>query len=273
MYRISCFADEISSDFKTQLSVMRECGIRFLELRSAWDTGVLELGAAQVREIKTMLAGEGVSVSCIGSAVGKTGIDTPPETVLDSLKKAVDMAHTMGTMYVRTFSFFSEGKDFESNQKRITGRLAQMTRTAEERNIVLLNENEKDVFTDTSPRCLAAVRAVNSKHFRCAFDMSNFRGVGERPFDQSLRLLFPYVEYVHVKDSKNAGGAKVPAGEGDAQVREVMDALKGREGMFLSLEPHLVTAGQFRGFSGPEQFKTAHRALTAILEQLRIDYC
>lgn len=272
MYRISCFADEIASDVKTQLAVMRECGIRYLELRSAWDTGVLSLSAAQVREIKAMLAGEGAAVSCIGSAVGKVSLDAPFEETEESLQKAIDVAHAMGAGYVRTFSFFAEGKDFESNQGRIVDRLARMAQIAEDQTIVLLNENEKDVLTDTSPRCLAAVRAVNSKSFRCAFDMSNFRSAGERPFDQSLQRLLPYVEYAHVKDSRNSDGVKVPAGEGDAQVREVLGALKGKEGMFLSLEPHLVSAGQFRGFSGPEQFKIAHKALTGILEQLQIDY-
>ena len=272
MYRISCFADEIASDFQTQLSVMGECGIRYLELRSAWDTGVLDLSGAQLAQIETMLDGHGVSVSCIGSAVGKTGIDGPFGEVKDSLRKAIDIALRLGVGYVRTFSFFPEGKRFDEYRDRIVERLAELAGIAADREIVLLNENEKDVFTDTSLRCLNVVEAVNSPHLRCAFDTSNFRSVGEKPFDQSLKLLKPYVEYVHVKDSRNLDGVKVPAGEGDAQVKDVLDALREKDGLFLSLEPHMVRAGLFRGFSGPEKFKVAHRALTGILDQLQINY-
>jgi hypothetical protein len=42
---------------------------------------------------------------------------------------------------------------------------------------------------------------------------------------------------------------------------------KGYQG-FLSLEPHLSNAGKFSGFSGPDLFRVASRALKNILTEI-----
>ena len=70
-----------------------------------------------------------------------------------------------------------------------------------------------------------------------------------------------------------AEGRVVPAGEGNGQIRELMAAAQasGYDG-FLSLEPHLKVAGHSTGYTGPELFGTAVRALCAILEDLGIPY-
>jgi sugar phosphate isomerase/epimerase len=70
-----------------------------------------------------------------------------------------------------------------------------------------------------------------------------------------------------------ATGEVVPAGEGDGQLRETLTALRdsGFEG-FISLEPHLAQAGRFGGFSGPEGFRRAVRALKLVLNELSIPY-
>ena len=58
----------------------------------------------------------------------------------------------------------------------------------------------------------------------------------------------------------------VPAGEGDGQVPQLLRALRerGYRG-FLTLEPHLVTAGASSGFSGPDGMRTAIRALRNLI--------
>ncbi len=63
----------------------------------------------------------------------------------------------------------------------------------------------------------------------------------------------------------------MPAGQGDGQVRETLAALRdsGFEG-FVSLEPHLVAAGRYGGFSGPEGFTRASQSLKSILNELGI---
>jgi sugar phosphate isomerase/epimerase len=79
--------------------------------------------------------------------------------------------------------------------------------------------------------------------------------------------------YLQVKDALAMTGEVVPAGEGDGQVRETLAALAadGFAG-FVSLEPHLAMAGRHGGFSGPDGFRRAARALKLLLDDLAISY-
>jgi sugar phosphate isomerase/epimerase len=101
------------------------------------------------------------------------------------------------------------------------------------------------------------------------FDPANFVMCGVRPFTEGYELLKDYIEYVHIKDGLMSEQRVVPAGQGDGEVRELLMALKARgfDG-FLSLEPHLSNAGQFGGFSGPDLFGVAVRALRELLNEI-----
>ena len=82
-----------------------------------------------------------------------------------------------------------------------------------------------------------------------------------------------------------AAGIEVTAsGEGEGEIRKVLEALKNRQyNGFLSLEPHLKTAGNLpasciskqagmAGFTGKDLFAYACTALKNILEELGIPY-
>src|SRR5260370_42381117 len=71
MFRISAFADEIDPDPQKQIDVLRQCGIRHLELRSILKTNVLDLTELQVQELKSLLDRHGFKLSAIGSPIGK----------------------------------------------------------------------------------------------------------------------------------------------------------------------------------------------------------
>ena len=47
---------------------------------------------------------------------------------------------------------------------------------------------------------------------------------------------------------------------------------RGIPGVFLDLEPHLKSGGQFGGFSGPDGMGVALRALCRVLDFVGIDY-
>jgi sugar phosphate isomerase/epimerase len=94
-----------------------------------------------------------------------------------------------------------------------------------------------------------------------------------RPFTDAYASLRPHVEYVQVKDALLATGQVVPAGHGDGELVETLRALRadGFDGHF-SLEPHLRSAGDLGGFSGPRLFETAHSAFTGLLRQEGIEF-
>jgi sugar phosphate isomerase/epimerase len=135
--------------------------------------------------------------------------------------------------------------------------------------IVLLHENEKNIYGDTTERCLEILDHVNSPNLRCAFDPANFVQCGVKPFTEAYSKLLPFIEYLHIKDARFKDGKVVPVGEGDGEIREILNALKnkGYNG-FMSLEPHLKAAETFQGFSGPDLFKVATGALKNILADI-----
>jgi sugar phosphate isomerase/epimerase len=271
---LSGFADEISPDPREQLATLAAESITHLELRSAWSVNVADFTAAQVGELRVMLADAGVRVSAIGSPIGKIPLAAPLPPELDRMRRVAATARELGTAIVRVFSFFvPSGDPPERHRTQVIERMAALAEIAAGQGLVLAHENEKEIFGDTPGRCADLINSVNSPALRATFDAANFVQCGVRPFDEAYALLRPHLVYLQVKDALATTSEVVPAGEGDGQVRETLAALRdsGFEG-FMSLEPHLARSGRYGGFSGPEGFTRAARSLRFILNELGIPY-
>ena len=268
MFRISCFADEISPDLNEQIRVMNKLGIEYIELRSVWDKGVLTLSDEEIETIKTKFDENGIKVSSIGSPIGKVDIDCNFEEYLESFYRAIYLAHYFGAKYIRIFSFYHEGKSLEECREKVMKRLAILLGIAKREGIVLCHENEAGIYGQLSSKCKDILDTMDDPYFRSVLDPSNYVIAGEHPFE-SLKKVHKYIEYLHIKDSIS-GGEIVPAGKGDGQVKEVLDFLRYHDNMFVTLEPHLSLAGSMRGFSGEELFTIAYKALTDLLAELNI---
>ena len=267
---LSGFADEISPDPAEQLAVLAKESITHLEFRGAWSTNVADLDDAHLASFRAALDDAGVSVSAIGSPIGKIGIGDAFEPEKDRLRRIADVAHELGTSLVRVFSFFiPAGEPPERYRQQVIDRLAELTESAAASGLVLAHENEKLIYGDTPQRCADLITAIDSPALRATFDAANFVQCGVRPHSKGFDLLRPHLEYVQIKDAIAATGQVVPAGKGDGEVRETLAALasEGFDG-YLSLEPHLAAAGQFGGYSGPDGFRTAARALKDLLAEL-----
>ena len=148
-----------------------------------------------------------------------------------------------------------------------------MAERAEQAGVVLLHENEKEIFGDVPERVLDIVESVDLPSLRLAWDAANYVQVGVTPFTAAYELLKPYTVYIQVKDAILATGEVVPAGQGDGQVRETVRALlaDGYDG-FFSMEPHLGSTNPLGGFSGGDHFVRATKAFTEILDSEGITY-
>ena len=271
---LSGFADEISPDLDEQLAVLAAESISHLELRSVWSTNVADLDDAQVAGFRRQLEESGVQVSAIGSPIGKIDIDAPFEPELERLRRVAEIADQLGTTLVRVFSFFiPQAADPQLYRAQVIDRMSAFAELAAERGVVLAHENEKRIYGDRPERCADIIASVASPALRATFDAANFVQCGVRPHSDAYELLRPYLVYAQIKDALMATGEVVPAGQGDGEVRETLAALRdsGFRG-YLSLEPHLATAGRFGGFSGPEAFRLACRALTDLLADLSIQW-
>lgn len=277
MIRLSAFADEISADLQEQIDVLHSEHIAFLDLRSVWGINVLDLDDQRLQQIKQVLDEQGIGVAAIGSPVGKVPIDSPFNVQMKRFERALQIAKFMQTSYIRIFSFYSHSSGLAelipaARRNEVMEHLQAMLLLADEHNIVLLHENEKDIYGDTIARCVDLLRTLNADHLQAAFDPANFIQCGEPPYPEAYQALKPWIRYVHVKDAL-PDGQVVPAGEGVARWPDLLRALRrdGYDG-FLSLEPHLAAAGQFQGFSGPELFKRASQALQNMLHEMQWHY-
>ena len=275
MATFSAFADEIAPDLKTQMDVCEANGVRYIDVRGIDKMNVSEFTVEQAGEYARQMAGRGFGVPCIGSPIGKIRIDEPFGPHLDLLKHCFDVAKAFGAPYVRMFSFYPpEGGEIAEHRQQVMDQLAAMAQAAEAADVVLLHENEGRIYGEKPEDVKDIFATVRSEHLKGIFDPANFVTAGVAPYDEGwTQGLAELTHYFHIKDK--VGGAKtcVPAGEGEGQIPETLaDAqARGFDG-YLTLEPHMASAGQFSGFTGPELFGKAVAGLKAVCDKAGMKY-
>ena len=274
MWTMSGFADEIDPDLETQCTILDQLGIKYIEFRSAWDTNVLDLDDDQIGAAAEILAAHNLTVSCIGSPIGKINIEEDFDEHLVRMDRAVTVAERLNAPYIRVFSFFLRPEQAPADHRdEVMGRMRSLAEKARDADLVLLHENEKEIYGDIPSRVLDIVETVNLPSLKLAWDPANYVQVGVSPFTDAYSLVRLHTVYIQIKDAIMGTGDVVPAGEGDGEVRETVQALlaDGFDG-FFSIEPHLSSSHQFGGYSGADNFIRASRAFTRILDEEGISY-
>lgn len=278
---MSGFSDEISPDFQEQLQEVKRLGIAYIEIRGVNGKNITDHSIEEVLEVKDQMKEAGVQVSAIGSPIGKIQITDAFEPHFDKFKHTIEIAKVLGTKYIRMFSFFMPDGTQESHRDEVVNRLAKLVAYAEEQDIILLHENEKDIYGDTPKRCLDLYETMNSSAFKLIFDPANYVQCGVKTYPEAFNLLKECVIYYHIKDAQASDSKVVPSGFGDGHIQEIITELKANDYKgFLSLEPHL---GNFVGFSDLEgeqdnnefmeasdstKFELAYKSLTKIISEV-----
>lgn len=278
---LSAFADEIDTGLKTQMDVLDRHGIKYIEMRGVNGKNIAERSIDEVREIKRQLDARGFKISAVGSPIGKIKIIDDFGPHLDLFKHTIEIAKILETKYIRMFSFFiPEGDDPAIYREEVMRRWREFIKAAEGTGLILLHENEKEIYGDTAERCLDLLETMNCDYMKAVFDPANFVQCDVRTYPDAYELLKDHIVYMHIKDALYKDHSVVPSGYGDGKVKDILTALyrRGFEG-FLSLEPHL---GSFAGFAdlepnakvndmpegGPKKFAIATEALKKIIEEI-----
>ncbi len=278
--KISGFSDEISDDIKTQFEVLNKLGIKYFEVRGVSGKNISELGADEVKSLKAEMDKYGIQVSSVGSPIGKIKLTDDFDEHFEMFKNVVKTAKSLGTKYIRMFSFYHDGGEWSASEREaVLERLRKMIAYAKEEGVVLLHENEKEIYGDIAERCLDLMQELYCDNFKAVFDPANFVQCGQDT-KEAYDMLGKYIEYMHIKDAKFADGTVTPSGYGDGNVEYILKKVfdGGYDG-FLSLEPHL---GNFTGFAALENndvakdlpsggegtFTLAFNALNKILKRI-----
>ena len=270
-FMITGFGDEIDPEPLIQFAVLNALGIPRVEVRSARGVNVADFTDPTVDALATMVAQAGLEVSAVASPIGKTAVGDESVDETARLRRVATIARALGTNRIRIFSFFTEDADPATVRDTVLRRLHPLVQFAETEGLILLHENEKDIYGDVPERVLDLVESLGSESFRLAWDSANFVQVGVDPA-QALPLLLPFIEYLHVKDAVRTSGAVVPAGAGDGALDLVVEGLarRGFSG-HASIEPHLTEQHVLGGFTGPAGFGDATRAFRALATSHGID--
>lgn len=269
MLRLSAFADEISPNLDEQIQTCRENRVTHFELRGVNNKNVMEFDAALRKEIRDKLRDNDMGVIAIGSPIGKVKINDPWAAHFDKFKMAVELAEYYEAPFIRIFSYYppEKGGDMKKHREEVLRRMRAKVDYIHNHDVVLVHENEKNIYGEHGTECLDLMESIKSPKLRTAFDFANFVEAGDKP-SENWPLLKPYTVHIHIKDCRRSDGKMVPAGQGDGDIGPILkDAYASGYRGFLTMEPHLAQGGQFSGFTGPTLFKTAVDALRDVCKK------
>ena len=280
-YHISGFSDEIDSGIKVQFEHLNKLGIKYFEPRGINGTNISALTLDEAKQLKETMDKYGINASSIGSPIGKIGIKDEFEPHLEKLAHTIEIAKILGTKYIRVFSFFIPKEDDPAIYRdEVMARMKAMTALAGREGVILLHENEKDIYGDIAVRCKDILDTVDSDNLRAVFDPANFVQCGQVTYPDAFELLKPHIVYMHIKDAFFEDGKIVPAGYGEGHIREILSDLAAKNyNGFVSLEPHLGVFGGLEKLelddsmlqlekSDAGKFTMAYKALEKILEEV-----
>ena len=220
--KISAFADEYADSFEEQLTALNEFEIENIEIRFLNGKNISVLKRNEVTEAKKKLDAFGINVSAIGSPIGKIQLDGDINDHLETAKRIFESANIFDTRYIRVFSFYApDGKDIADMKSEVLYYLEKFVVLAREYGITLCHENEAKIYGDTPNRCKELLDHFSGE-LKCVFDMGNFVLEGAEPYT-AYELLKEDIAYFHIKDALSQG-AIVPAGKGEAKIKEILSA-------------------------------------------------
>ena len=215
---------------------MQYMSIRMLGKRNIASYNVQEFE----KNIFPKLKKYGMSCSSIGSPIGKINVDDEVghQKQLKELEELCKICVLINCKYIRVFSYFTQGK-YEESYPKVLNKTRQLVQIASKYNIILLHENEKDIYGDSPERCMALYNDINCNSYKLIYDASNFIQCGYDALD-SYEKVRNAVVYYHIKDCSSQK-LEVPIGLGEGRYDKIIADLQAisYDG-FCTQEPHIA---------------------------------
>ncbi|MCM1263167.1 MAG: sugar phosphate isomerase/epimerase [Butyrivibrio sp.] len=242
-FKLAAFADEADGNLDKQISAMIENNIEYLEIRGVDGENIADISTQKAQEIHKKLTDSGLSVWSVGSPYGKIGIGDDFAPHLEKFKRGIELANILGAKHMRIFSFYVPSGNADSYAEEVMSHMDKFLASARGSGVILCHENEKGIYGDIATRCAEIHK--NFPEIKAVFDPANFIQCGQDT-KAAWEILFPYVEYMHIKDALNDGSV-VPAGKGMGNIPFLLENYNGK---VLTIEPHLSV---FSGFENLER--------------------
>ena len=315
---LSGFADEgpVSKRAEEQLTMMSALGlayytIRFIDMGSGVKN-VMELSDDEIAQLKDMHKAFGMSVSSLGSPLGKVKLLDQDDGTLNryvpideylekDVQRAIELSQALDTKLIRGFSYYHpKGEDPWKYLDQAADYLARIVEACAKAGIVYGLEVESALVGGDGDTLIALHEKINSPYSCIIPDVGNMESMGHSPdsaFEHYTKMK-PGVGWIHIKGFDNPPNTEmlaaaekrgltrfIPVDRGDSGHEQVLrDFLLlvpeikerilplGVPGVFIDLEPHVKGGGQFGGVSGVDGFGVAYRALCRLLDYLGYTY-
>ena len=293
-FRLGIIPSEISDDLDVALPVVRELGLRHVELSYVYGKPFQSLSSTELREVAARLHDAGMEVVVGGTECLKPVLighvrDDPREEPyfrehLAMLRHALSAARLLGASIVRLYAFRKEGMVGLGNPSpilpgggSIPDHVVEMAAIglrlagdlALDAGITLAVENVRSCWANTGGNTATLVAAADHPAVRICWDPANDHVSGGVPYPSGYEAVRPYLVSVHLKDARivdRAGGyaAWAPVGTGEvdlvAQLRALIaDGFRG----LASLETHWATSDGSRA----EGTRISFAGLVAAIER------
>ena len=289
---------------------MRYFSIRFVDAGNGVKN-VMALDTSEIQTVKEKIAEYGLTVSSLGSPIGKVklcdvddGTTTPyrpfDQYIAEDVPRACELANEFGCKLIRGFSFYHpKGSSIEEHFAQATDQVGKIADVCGQAGLTYGLEVEANLIGQTGELLAKIHEQINNDALVLIFDGGNLVTMGfsaDEVYEQ-YEFMKPGLGWLHIKDFLNPQTGKtdhvdedalkhfVPADIGDsgharifADLAEFLPELearmakRGAPGVFVDLEPHVKGGGQFGGFSGPDGFGVALRALCRICDAAGIEY-
>lgn len=269
MAKLSAFADEVTEDFRGQVEFLAKEKVGYIEPRFVNKKNLMDLNQRELAEARKLIRDHGLKISALGSPIGKVKLDQPFKPHLDKFKHAVELAQYFETPLIRMFSYYApDGKNIDDYRFQVMDRMVAKLEVLTGTNVIMVHENEANIYGHSAANCVDLVTAVDSPKLRLAYDPANFVW-GEtitNNVETCWPVMKPYVVHIHIKDWKlGAKDIGSMPGEGDGQIKELLAELAAMKYQgCVTMEPHLRAGGQFGGDTGPELFAQAIAAVRSL---------
>jgi sugar phosphate isomerase/epimerase len=315
---LSGFADEAANQktIDQQFAVLAALGMRYFSIRFI-DAGngvknVMALDDSEIVTVKEKLDEYGLSVSSIGSPIGKvklcdvddgtsTGYRPFDQYLTDEVVRACELAETFGTKLIRGFSFYHpKGSSVEDHFAQAVDQVGQIAEACDQRGVTFGLEVEANLVGQNGQTLAKMHQQIANDALVLIFDGGNLvmQGYSEEEIYDQYVAMKPGMGWIHIKDFKDPSGSArvehvdeesikhfVPADIGQSGHQRIMQDFagfipelesrmkaRGVPGVFADMEPHVKGGGQFGGFSGPDGFGVALRAFCRVCDSAGIGY-
>lgn len=248
-FRLGVISDELSQDFEEALKIMKGYGLRWVEIRTVWNTYNTEASPEQIQRLKSLLHQYDFALSVLDTALYKCDLPGTKNVVgekdaypysgqMELLRRAIDRAHVLGTDKLRVFAFWRVA-DPQAHFPHIAAELAKAAEVARKGGIRLVLEDEGSCNVGCGRELAQMLSLVPNENFGVNWDVGNGYWHDEPSFPTGYALLDKKrIWHVHLKDVRCGGAAA------KQQKSEAWRLKSGQESEASSCHTALLGEGQ-----------------------------